>query len=138
MALPDSIAVSDDNGLIAVSNHDTHAIYIYRNDQSLSPNCDPAGVLRSHYPHGLRFLSDNRFVLAASAGSPYINVYETDNADWRGVRAPVMSVRVLSDDDFFRGRYDISRRAGRKVSISITAKVWWLLRVRYNLWLFLT
>ena len=55
MALPDSIAVSDDNGLIAVSNHDTHAIYIYRNDQSLSPNCDPAGVLRSHYPHGLRF-----------------------------------------------------------------------------------
>jgi len=118
IALPDSVAVSRDNRWMAVSNHDTHHIFVYRYNKPLKPNFDPAGVLRSHYPHGLRFTPDNRFVLAASAGSPYVNVYETENADWRGVRAPVLSVRVLSNDDFFRGRGNLQEGGPKGIDIN--------------------
>ena len=118
IALPDSVAVSRDSRWIAVSSHDTHAIFVYRYDRPLDPNFDPAGVLRSHYPHGLRFTSDNRFVFAASAGSPYVNIYETENADWRGVRAPVLSVRVLSNDDFFRGRHNLQEGGPKGIDIN--------------------
>ena len=121
IAFPDSIAVSRDNRWIAISNHRLHAIFIYKNDRSLNPNCDPAGVLRSHYPHGLRFTTDNRFILAASAGSPYVTVYKAEDSDWRGLRVPVLSVRVLSNDEFFHGRYN--RQEGGPKGVDVNYKM---------------
>jgi len=105
MDIPDSVCVSEDKRWIAVSNHTTHAILLYKNDSALNPRSSPDGILRNHYPHGLRFTSDDRFVVAASAGSPYVNVYQTESSDWQGVRAPILSVRVLNTEEFLRGRH---------------------------------
>ena len=73
---PDGICVSKNREWIAVSNHDTHAVFVYRNDESLNPLSPPDAILRHYYPHGLHFAAEDRFILAASAGAPYINIYE--------------------------------------------------------------
>lgn len=60
---------------------------------------------RTIYPHGLRFTSDGRFIVVASAGSPFVNIYETSDLDWRRVRDPLISFRVLTNEDYLWGRY---------------------------------
>ena len=40
------------------------------------------------------------FILVADAGSPYVHIYEKDVSEWRGVRSPIYSSRVLSDEIF--------------------------------------
>jgi len=101
---PDGICVSKQRHWIAVSNHPTHAIYLYKNDRSLNGSSIPIGILRHYYPHGLRFASADRLLIASSAGSPYVNIYEASDSDWRGVRSPVFSIKVLSDEDYLRVR----------------------------------
>ena len=102
--IPDSICVSRDTRWIAVSNHNNHSIFLYENNPSLNASCRPDGILRSYYPHGLRFTSDGQFIFSASAGSPHISVYERDGGAWRGVRNPLTSFRVLNKEDFLRGQ----------------------------------
>lgn len=114
---PDGISVSKQRQWIAVSNHDTNAIFLYKNDPSLNPSSNPDGVLRHYYPHGLRFASADRFVIAASAGSPYVNIYQASDSDWRGVHNPVLSIKVLSNEDFVRERS--SRENGGPKGIDI-------------------
>ena len=114
---PDGICVSKDKKWIAVSNHDTHAVFLYKNDSSLNARSAPDGILRHYYPHGLRFASADRFLIAASAGSPYVNVYQALDSDWRGVRSPVLSIKVLSNEDYLRAR--ISREDGGPKGIDI-------------------
>jgi hypothetical protein len=115
---PDGICVSKNNGWIAVSNHDTHAIFLYKNNPSLNSSSAPDGVLRHYYPHGLRFICGDRLLVATSAGSPYINIYEAPDSDWRGVRRPKLSLKVLSNEDYLRAR--ISREDGGPKGIDIT------------------
>lgn len=93
--IPDSICVSKDRQWIAVSNHNSHAIFLYENNLTLDASCRPDGILRSYYPHGVRFTSDGQFIFGASAGFPFVNVYEAGTAGWRGVRSPLVSFRVL-------------------------------------------
>jgi DNA-binding beta-propeller fold protein YncE len=102
--IPDSICVSKDRQWIAVSNHNSHAIFLYENNPTLDASCRPDGILRGYYPHGVRFTSDGQFIFGASAGSPFVNVYEAGTAGWRGVRSPLMSFRVLDAEDFTRGQ----------------------------------
>ncbi len=111
--VPDSICVSEDMHWIAISNHNTHAVLLYKNDPSLNESSDPIGILRHiNYPHGLRFTSDSRFIIVADAGSPYVNIYERDGSSWRGVRNPTLAFRILGDEDFLRGHN--SREGGAK------------------------
>ena len=114
---PDGICVSKMGEWIAVSNHDTHAVFVYKNDASLGPLSPPDGILRHYYPHGLHFASQDRFILAASAGSPYINIYEAIDSNWRGVRGPVKTAKVLTDEDYLRCR--ISREDGGPKGLDI-------------------
>jgi hypothetical protein len=114
---PDGICVSKDNKWIAISNHNTHAVFLYKNDSSLNARSVPDGILRHYYPHGLRFVSADRFLIAASAGSPYVNVYQALDSDWRGVRSPILSIKVLSNEDYLRAR--ISREDGGPKGIDI-------------------
>jgi len=102
--IPDSICVSKDRQWIAVSNHNSHAIFLYENNPTLGASRRPDGILRSYFPHGVRFTSDDRYIFGVSAGSPYVNVYETGAAGWRGVRRPLLSFRVLNPEDFTRGQ----------------------------------
>jgi hypothetical protein len=114
---PDGICVSKERQWIAVSNHDTHAIFLYKNDASLNESSAPDGILRHYYPHGLRFASADRLLVAASAGSPYLNIYEAPDSDWRGVRGPILSIKVLSKEDYLRAR--ISREDGGPKGIDV-------------------
>src|SRR5262249_39690982 len=82
-----------------------HNVFIYENTSTLNEFSNPDGILRCVlYPHGMRFTSDNRFVLVADAGAPYVHVYFRNQLSWRGVHAPLLSVRVLTDEDYLRGR----------------------------------
>ena len=114
---PDGICVSKNREWIAVSNHNTHAVFVYRNDRSLNPLSAPDAILRHYYPHGLHFAADDRFILAASAGAPYINIYEAPDSNWRGVHSPSITAKVLSDEDYLRCR--ISREDGGPKGIDI-------------------
>jgi hypothetical protein len=65
----------------------------------------------------LRFVSNDCVLLAASAGSPFVNVYHAPDADWRGVRSPVRTIRVLSNEDYLRCR--ITREDGGPKGIDV-------------------
>jgi hypothetical protein len=103
--LPDGICVSHDRQWIAVSNHNTHDVLLYRNSPTLNEHAEPDGALRcAYYPHGLRFSADGRHIFVADAGAPYVHVYASDGRDWRGARSPAMSFRVMDDRVFSLGR----------------------------------
>ena len=100
-----ALRVSRDMRWIAISNHNTRNVLLYENRALLNESSDPDGILRGvYYPHGLTFTSDGHFILVADAGSPYVHLYEKDVSDWRGVHNPLLSLRVLNDKDFLRGR----------------------------------
>lgn len=116
--IPDGICISNGAELIAVSNHSTHSVLLFRYSPALTIDCDPVGVLQEiNYPHGLRFMRDNRFILVASAGSPYVNIYERGNSDWRGTHKAALSVRVMTDSEFSRNR--LNRQEGGPKGIDI-------------------
>ncbi|MEZ5832891.1 MAG: hypothetical protein R3D05_17085 [Dongiaceae bacterium] len=103
--LPDGICVSRDSRWIAVSNHNTHDVLIYRNAPALDEQSDPVGALRgAYYPHGLRFSADSRHIFVADAGAPYVHIYAADGQSWAGARVPARSVRIMDDALFMRGR----------------------------------
>ncbi|HEX8679597.1 MAG TPA: hypothetical protein VF683_06545, partial [Chthoniobacterales bacterium] len=104
--IPDSVAVSRDRRWIAVSNHSTHDVLLYENSPALNPETKPDGILRGVlYPHGLRFSADGRHLFVADAGAPYLHVYAQDFDEWRGVRDPAASVKIMDDAAFEMGRH---------------------------------
>ena len=71
IAIPDGIGVSEAGEWIAVSNHGRGVVFVYRNNPSLNQLSLPVSILLgTNCPHGLRFASDDRFILVADAGSP--------------------------------------------------------------------
>jgi DNA-binding beta-propeller fold protein YncE len=103
--VPDGICVSRDGRWIAVSNHNTHEVLVYRRDAALGPESAPDAVLRNVIcPHGVRFTGDGRHVLVADAHAPYVNVYASGASGWEGVHDPVRTARVLSPATYFQGR----------------------------------
>ena len=102
--IPDGIALSHDGQWIAVSNHGTSEVKMFKASAALGPHTEPAGILsNANYPHGLRFTPDDRHVVVADAGAPLLHVYER-GASWSGPHNPLRSVVVLDDETFQRGR----------------------------------
>jgi DNA-binding beta-propeller fold protein YncE len=102
---PDGGAVSPDDQWIAVSNHDTHSVFIYRRSPCLDLNSEPDCILRGVLnPHGVRFSADSRHLLVADAAKPLLHVYAQDGFTWHGVHAPVGSLRVMDDEVFQKAR----------------------------------
>jgi hypothetical protein len=121
---PDGICLSKDMQWIAVSNHNTHTVLLYENAPSLNESSDPDGILRgTYFPHGLRFTSDGRFILVADGDSPYVHIYERDDAGWRGVRNPLSSFRVLNNADYLRGRYNRGEGGPKGIDINDTSNI---------------
>ena len=115
---PDGVSFSRQMRWIAISNHDTHTVLLYQNYYLPNGSSDPDGILRcAIYPHGLKFTSDDRFILVADAGSPYVHIYEKDDAEWRGVRNPVLSFRVLQTKIILVGD-TLPKREGLRASTS--------------------
>ena len=122
--VPDGICVSRNRRWIAVSNHNSHSVFVYENDKSLNEVSDPAGLLRGiYYPHGLRFTSDCRFVLVTDAAAPYVNIYQNDDLEWQGVRYPFLSFRVLDNEDFLRGRHNPEEGGPKGIDIDNATNV---------------
>jgi hypothetical protein len=122
--LPDGICVSGDGQWIAVSNHNTHDVLIYRNSPSLDERADPDGVLRCvYFPHGLRFSADGRHVFVADAGAPYIHIYASDGEGWAGARNPVRSIRIMDEALFLRGRHNPQEGGPKGIDIDRGMKV---------------
>jgi DNA-binding beta-propeller fold protein YncE len=103
--IPDGVTVSANRRWIAVSNHNTHSVLLYENSSDLGAQTEPTGILRRvYYPHGLSFSADGRHLFVADAGAPCLHVYAQDPDEWRGVRHPVATVRLMTDAVFQRGR----------------------------------
>ena len=102
--VPDGISHSHSGEWIAVSNHHTKAVFIYKNDNSLDEESEPAGkLLGMSYPHGLRFSHDDRYIFVADAGAPLVHVYRMGQRRWSGEHFPVHSLRVVDNEAFIRG-----------------------------------
>lgn len=107
MDIPDGVAVSEDRAWIAISNHNTHSVLVYANSPRLNKHSEPDGVLLGvSYPHGVRFAADGRSILVADAGAPFVHVYSTTHG-WHGERQPTASWRVMTDETFQKGRYNV-------------------------------
>jgi len=122
--IPDGVSVSQDRQWLAISNHNTHNVLVYEYSASLGRDADPDGILRGvHYPHGLRFSSDDRHMFVADAGAPYIHVYARDDLGWGGVRNPVASVCVMDDALFERGRHNPEEGGPKGIDIDSSMNV---------------
>jgi len=103
--VPDGAAFSRAGDWLAISNHYTHEVFLYRYDLPFGFAREPDGVLQGvNYPHGLRFTADGRYMLVADAGLPYVHVYHAFHGDWSGQRTPLRSARVMDDETFHAGR----------------------------------
>lgn len=117
--VPDGVAHSPSGRWIAVSNHNHHCVFVFRNDGDLNRAGAPRGVLRGvSYPHGLRFSADERSLLVADAGAPHAQLFRSDEGDWGGEREPSASIQVVSDEVFRRGNWN--PREGGPKGIDVT------------------
>jgi hypothetical protein len=124
LEVPDGISVSSDGRWIAVSNHWTHGVLVYENKPSPGHDRDPDGILRSmHHPHGVRFSADGRYLFVADAGAPYVHIYASDDDDWRGVRSPMASFKVMDDAAFLRGHVNVHEGGPKGIDLDKTATV---------------
>lgn len=117
-AVPDGVTHSPSGRWIAVSNHGHHNVLIFRNDADLGPSTPPRAVLNGiQYPHGVRFAADGKSIFVADAGAPFVHVYRSDG-EWAGDYQPDVSVRVLSEESYLRGRTDPSQGGPKGVDFT--------------------
>jgi len=116
--IPDSITISPSGDWMAISNHWTNEVFLYRYDARLGPDDEPAGVLEGpNFPHGLRFSADGRRLAVADSGLPYVHTYVAESGDWSGRRQPVRSVRVMHDDEYMAGKYNFQEGGPKGLEI---------------------
>ena len=100
--IPDGVSVSPDRRWIAVSNHTPHNV---------------------HYPHGVRFSADGGHLFVADAGAPYLHVYAPGPDQWRGVRHPLATVRIMDDAAFERGRFNPEEGGPKGLDLDASSRV---------------
>jgi hypothetical protein len=124
LEIPDGVSVSRDRRWIAVSNHNTHSVLLYENSPALNAETAPDGVLRRvYYPHGLAFSVDGRYLFVADAGAPCLHIYARDPDEWRGVRHPVATVRLMTDAIFWRGRHSPAQGGPKGLDVDAGSQV---------------
>lgn len=124
MEIPDSIAMSNKKKWIAISNHNTNSVFLFENTQKLNSQSSPDGILsKINYPHGVRFTSDDNFILVADAGAPYVHVYSKVDDSWAGEHDPIISIRVMDDETYLRGRYDPQEGGPKGIDVDSNMRV---------------
>jgi DNA-binding beta-propeller fold protein YncE len=122
--VPDGVALSADRCWLAVSNHEHHKVFVYRNRPDLAVDTPSDGALCGMlYPHGLRFTADGRHVVVADAAAPHVYVYTGAGGDWTGTRRPSRSVRVMDDATFLRGHCNPEEGGPKGLDIDRTSRV---------------
>ncbi len=105
--IPDGVAISASGRWMAISNHSTHEVFVYAYGADVDPETPPVGVLQgANYPHGLRFADDDRYLVLADAGLPFVYAFCAPDGDWSGRRSPTNTLRVMDDASFNAGRYN--------------------------------
>src|SRR5262249_32067889 len=114
LADPDGVSISTDRHWIAISNRRMRGVFLYKY-RALNASSEPDGILRYVFsPHGVRFTSDGEFILVADGAAPDLHIYSKKGSSWRGVHNPIRSLRVLTDEEFLRGRYNNHEGGGPK------------------------
>lgn len=122
--VPDGVAYSDSARWIAVSNHYDHSVFLYKNGPGLDRQTKPCGTLHGvTYPHGVRFTKDERFVLVADAGAPFVHVYASDEGDWCVEHEPIAAIQVVDDATFIRGNYNPEEGGPKGIDIDSRSEV---------------
>lgn len=118
LEIPDGATISRDGRWLAISNHNTHSVFVHEMTEHLGPDTPPYGVLENvNYPHGLCFTADGRRLLVADAGAPYVHVFDRGGDDWRGTRQPVSVVKVMADQQYLAGRYNTQEGGPKGIDI---------------------
>jgi len=122
--VPDGVCFSRDGAWIAVSNHGTQEVFVYRRTAFLGPESSPDAVLRTVIcPHGVRFTADAAHLLVADAHAPFVNVYARGEGGWHGVRDPVRMTRVLEPETHLRGRTNPAEGGPKGIDLHPDANV---------------
>ncbi len=115
--IPDGLALSPDGKWLAVSNHSTHEVLLYRMPirRPLPRRRPDIRLGGCGYPHGLAFSPDGRFLLVADGGAPLVHVFQAAEAggDWRDCPSPDRSVCCLDSATYLAGR-DNPKEGGPK------------------------
>ena len=102
MATPNGISIGATRRWRALSNLHDQCALIYAHERASQ---QPAAVLRgASHPHGIRLSDDDRYLLLADAGGPYVHLYHQHDGQWQGVYDPALSLRVM-DETLFQSRH---------------------------------
>ncbi|CAE6727243.1 glycosyltransferase [Candidatus Nitrotoga fabula] len=117
--IPDGVSVSGEGRWIAISNHGKHCVFLYENTPELSRDSPPCALLYgATYPHGIRFAMQDRFLVVADAGAPFVHIYERNGDRWAGTYFPAGSFRVMSEEVFRKGRVNPQEGGPKGIEIS--------------------
>ena len=119
LSIPDGICVSPDRKWVAVSNHSTGTVLLYKVEPELNKKTKPSAMLNgSVCPHAIRFSEDGEMLLVADSASPYMHIYKRTSEDWCSVQKPYKSIRMLSEDVFLLGRYNTQDGGTKGIDIN--------------------
>jgi hypothetical protein len=123
LEIPDGLALSRGGRWLAVSNHDTHSVLVY-DCASLGGDVGPVGVLRgARYPHGIRFGTDDRFLVVADAGAPLVHIFAARDGSWERVAYPSSSITVMDETTFLRGRHNPQEGGPKGIDVDVRSNV---------------
>lgn len=124
LEIPDGICVSADRRWIAVSNHVPGTLHIYRNTPDLGVSSDPVAELHGmDCPHGVRFAEGDRKIIVVDSADPTLCVYACGTEGWSGIIHPEKVVRVLDEETFLKGRYNVEEGGPKGIDINEAAGV---------------
>jgi hypothetical protein len=124
LSTPDGVSVSRDRRWLAVSNHGSHSVMLYKYGPSLKVDSPPDGILRGvYYPHGVRFSADGRHLFVADAGAPYVNLFTQSDDEWQGVHHSVARIRVMDESLFARGNVNATEGGPKGIDIDACQNV---------------
>jgi hypothetical protein len=104
--IPDGAAFSPDGEWIAISNHSTNNVLVFKYAQwFVAPNNPVARLEGATFPHGVQFTPDGQHILAVDAGSPRLFSYARPAGGWHGELQPHCVRQVLPTQTFLRGHH---------------------------------
>jgi hypothetical protein len=124
LEIPDGINVSENRKWIVVSNHVSGTLFMYENQYNLGRRSEPVAVLHGmDCPHGVRFTDNDQKLIVVDSAAPNMCVYATGSNGWKGDYFPVKTMRVLDDQTFELGRYNLEEGGPKGIDLDPVSNV---------------
>jgi len=118
LEIPDGVCISADRRWIAISNHVPGTAFIYANEPDLGRESDPvATLLGMDCPHAIRFVEQDQKIIVADAATHFVHVYLNAGKGWSGYYRPHRVIRVMDDDTFQLGRYNVEEGGTKGIDV---------------------